>query len=276
MAAFQLFRDLGMSDGIVADGVGLRFSTAITDMILLGYYDEEETSEESLGITDTRKTLKEFAKVVSYATIDQVLGVMAFRRKSLMWLPLILKSTIVFDEFHSYDDYTQDNFNDFLNFFPGIRVIVMSGTVTPAQESNFLTLRPKATVIHSAGGISDLANYQRYRFHFILQEEAPAYFSADARTLWVVNRVKAAQSVGRCFLDAQVLHSRFRHRERVLNGESLVRVSEVKTRFGRSPLRWHRLLWTFPVTGGYSKSAPEMNSFNVWAEPGIVAKCLLN
>lgn len=221
-AAQQLFRDLGSTKiGKARKGSDLRFSTALTDKILLGMGEEE--IEDPDDILDIRRTIAQYASDVVYTTVDQLLGAVSFRRKAVLWLPLAFRSTILFDEFHSYDPMLQANFRLFLKMFPRIRTVALSGTITPDQEREFLVARPGATIIRGSGGEEDLSRYQRYRFHLIPEEDAAQHFSSAHRTLWVVNRVRVAQDVGRTFGDALVLHSRFRHRERVLLADGLVK-----------------------------------------------------
>jgi len=206
-------------------GTQLRTSTSETDQRLLelvrfGQADPDDNDIKSLqGILDT---LCKYSDGIVYATTDQILGSVALRRSSILWLPFITKARINFDEFHAYDPVMESNLHRFLEVFPNLDVVATSATITESQEKAFLQGRPDAEIILSSGKAEVLAKAPRYRFHFIEESEAASYFSTEHKTLWIVNRVHVSQETGKDFPDSIALHSRYRRREALLLQEKLV------------------------------------------------------
>lgn len=225
-AALQLFRDGALTRTEkgkfkAKKGAALRTGTSVTDCVLLQLNGDEEDEEDDAP-RDILEVLDQYGEEIIYATVDQLLGVVSYRRKAILWLPLIVKSRGIFDEFHVYDNIMVHNFNQFLKIFPNTDAIAMSATVTAEQETDFQAMRPGATIIHSSGGVDDLSRYPRYRFHIISENEAMDLFTIKNRTLWVVNRVAVCQGIGRQALNSHVLHSIYRHKGRLLAQEDLV------------------------------------------------------
>jgi CRISPR-associated endonuclease/helicase Cas3 len=99
----------------------------------------------------------------------------------------------------------------------------MSATITEDQEKAFLENRPNALIIRSSGGLEDISMYPRYRFHLIQREDAGGLFQASQKTLWIVNRVRVCQDIGREFGDCDILHSYYPHKDRLLFQEKLIK-----------------------------------------------------
>lgn len=198
------------------DRDSLRTSRARIDHKLLGHEPLvgcscEEEGDEKVETFQMVQDLQGFRSPCVYATIDQLLGSLVCRRRSIMWLLYLVQNTqVIFDEFHAYDQPLRQRFLQFLKWFPGVRVVALSATVPPQLERDVKSLRPGMVVIQSQGDGIDPSTCPRYRFHRVKdRSELPGLFSAEHRTLWRVNRVRVAQSVGRYFQDAIVYHARF-------------------------------------------------------------------
>jgi len=159
------------------------------------------------------RDLAGFISPVTFATIDQVLGVVAFSRRSIMWLLYLVNAAVVFDEYHDYDPQLRRWFHTFLDWFPGIRMIASSGSATAAQQKKLQELRPKIEIIKAP--VDKYATTKRFRFHMIQPQEAFEVFQASQKTLWFVNRVRDAQEVAEACEDALIYHARDRYGSRV-------------------------------------------------------------
>lgn len=154
---------------------------------------------------------RDFDKDIVYTTADQVLGVLAFYRNSVMWLPYLLSSQIVFDEFHSYDDMMRGWYFKFLEWFPGIRTAHLSATV-PRKLQEEVAARTAIPLSSVKSDDSEGVKAKRYRFHLVEADEAEQHFKEG--TLWICNTVSACQQKAQQFDDALVYHSRYRHVDR--------------------------------------------------------------
>lgn len=170
---------------------------------------EREDKQEAI---DALAILRRQSSEVTYATVDQVLGLLTYSRKSVIWLPCIINSIIAFDEVHSYDTRMYFWFEHFLKFFPKIRMIAATATLAKHQEETIKKARSNIQIITTKHDKSDPSYCDRYRFHIIDQTEASKFFQKG--TLWIVNRVGVAQEIGQDFPDALVYHARFRYKDR--------------------------------------------------------------
>lgn len=165
--------------------------------------DQEATADED----SIDKTLGRFTDITD-ATVDQVLGALTFNRKAILWLLHIVQSQIVFDEHHSYDRKLTEYFLRFLEFFPGIRVILLSATVTKQQMARIVAVRPRIRILQDTPNTAP-----RYYFH-ILASKAEAYGEIKDGGLVICNTIASAQEWGTRVPQAEVLHSRKRRKER--------------------------------------------------------------
>jgi len=157
---------------------------------------------------------------VTHTTVDQVLGLLAYSHRSIMWLLYLVDAQIVFDEFHCYDPTMQRWFIHFLRWFPGIRIMCSSATMSDQQRDAVLAVRPQAAVIKDDDADSP-AKVPRYQIHVLgSRAEAEVHFQPGA--LWIVNQVKVSQDIGMAYQDSVVYHSRFRYRDRVRVQRTLV------------------------------------------------------
>lgn len=175
--------------------------------------ENEEAAEEDFALAET---FKNFDKDIVYTTVDQVLGVLAYYRNSVMWLPYLLSSQIVFDEFHDYDDMMTGWYFKFLRWFPKLRTAHLSATVNEELREKVGTLinRPvtKAGAPTFIRDTSEGVRAKRYRFHIVDPAKVDDHFNSG--TLWICNTVAACQGKAKQFNDALVYHSRFRYVDR--------------------------------------------------------------
>lgn len=179
--------------------------------------DSEESTD--LNMEEILEELKGFDKQITYCTSDQILGLLSFSRRSVLWLLYLVQAQIVFDEFHDYDPVMSSWFKRFLDWFPNLRVLAMSASVTPAKRA-VLSVRKDLTHVQDTG--TDIpSDWPRYRVHLLgSRDEALKLFQPG--TLWVVNRISVAQEVGQAFPQSLVYHSHFRYQDRVSIHEKFV------------------------------------------------------
>jgi CRISPR-associated endonuclease/helicase Cas3 len=172
--------------------------------------EEQEAAEESLAVADTFASC---LKDVTFATVDQVLGVMSYSRKSILWLLYLVMAQMAFDEFHAYDEELTRWHQQFLRFFPGIRTLNLSATIAEQQRRRVLDVRPHAQFITTKESDGDKP---RYQLHLLgSEQEALTHFRDARKVLWISNKVADCQRVAALFDDALCYHARFRYYDRV-------------------------------------------------------------
>ena len=185
--------------------------------------EDKQEEEEALRGLDI---FKGFQASITYSTVDQVLGIMAFYRSSVMWLPYLMSAQIVFDEVHGYDPVMRGWYTQFMKWFPGFRTIHLTATLPEAQREEIETAlksrNPDAKLevvrddpIPLTGQEIASCKAPRYRIHVLPGTGAgvaEVYFQAG--TLWFTNLVRRCQDVGQRFTNALVYHSRFRGKDR--------------------------------------------------------------
>lgn len=179
-----------------------------------------EQEEEARGIL---QDLYNLHFEVTHTTVDQVIGLLSFARKSILWLMYLVESQVVFDEVHMYDPILAGWHQRFLNWFPGIRTLHMTATLSAPRLTLLQKGRPSARIFtEPLNGVQAApVDVPRYRIHVVKDaEEARQHF--NDRSLWVVNTIRQAQSLGSDFSDAVVYHSRFRYEDRVERQRDLV------------------------------------------------------
>jgi CRISPR-associated endonuclease Cas3-HD len=185
---------------------------------------EDDPKEEEAEQNECKRILRDMrgwdAGVV-YTTVDQVLGVMAYYRSSIMWLPFLLTARIAFDEVDSYDTNTRGVLLAFLRAFPRLRSSFFSGTlVAPLRKEIEQAIRSRNPGAH----IRDVQESRepgtprmalRYRIH-VLTGEGPevALPYLCPGSIWYCNTVERTQGVGDLVPTAMVLHSQFRWQDR--------------------------------------------------------------
>lgn len=172
-------------------------------------------------LSEALNNFRGFRNLITYTTVDQLLGLLAFKHSSIMWLLYIVQAQVAFDEFHCYDGTMRMYFRQLLQWFPGLRCIATSATVSKQQRELFLTTRLSKPTFLTDTSSNSPSKRLRYRIEVITEAQARKHFIPG--TLWIVNQVKIAQDLGTLYLDALVYHSRFRYGSRSLIQENLMR-----------------------------------------------------
>lgn len=195
--ATSLFQDYRGGNDVV------RHSRAYLDQLQFTATPDEDDKAETEGI---REVCLQLTNDISFCTVDQVVGIMACYAKSIMWLPYLLCSQIVFDEFHSYDSTLRSFHTQFLKRFPKIRTAHMSATIHEARKKEVVNLAN----ISASQIVEEQSQVGRYRIQLVTNPRL--HFKPG--NLWIVNTVDRAISLGRDFPDATVYHSRFKYPDR--------------------------------------------------------------
>lgn len=175
--------------------------------------DEEEAKEDAAV---TMSLFRDGLAEMSFCTADQVLGLPAFYRKSIMWLPYVLTSQIVFDEIHSYDEHMRGWYHRFLQYFPKIRTAHLSATMSRRAVAELQRLT-NATYDPTPYETSKAATVPRYR---IVVLDAPPSVMPE-RCLWFTNTVDRCQAKAQEH-NAVAYHSRFKYLDRKRSKNSLI------------------------------------------------------
>lgn len=203
----------------------LRHSRAWVDVQLRATPQGEprEDAEAQAEAQNAVDALHGCAGGVTFTTADQVLGLMAYYRKSVVWLPYLLKSQVTFDEVHSYDPLMRAWHHRFLEWFPGIPTAHLSATIPEVarQQIEARITEPNPPVPGSPGPriVRDSRRggqprrRPRYRIH-IIPDSTMAADLFDAGTIWFANTVGRCQEIGANASDPVVYHSRFRFMDR--------------------------------------------------------------
>lgn len=175
--------------------------------------EEAEAQEEAAA---TMTLFRDGLAEMTFCTADQVLGAPAFYRKSIMWLPYILTSQIVFDEIHSYDRRMRGWYHRFLTYFPKIRTAHLSATI-PKKAVAQLQALTGATYDSTPYDTSPPTLAPRYR---IVLLSAPPNQMPD-RCLWFTNTVDRCQKKAMQH-GATAYHSRFKYADRKRAKQTLI------------------------------------------------------
>lgn len=191
----------------------------------LVYSSSDEQRQDEQEALDIFAQLQNFGKEISFTTIDQAVGCLALKRKSILWLLHVLNSQLAFDEFHSYDASLQGFYHLFLRLFPNKRTCHMSATASVKQMQYLKESRPNLAVIQDTDP-NGPSHIPRYRFRLCTNEadakkafadEAGLFIARtgrDPKTLWLANTVARVQDLALWAKDALVYHSRFRYEDR--------------------------------------------------------------
>lgn len=178
------------------------------------------TEEELLG--DTPDIVRNMQADVTFTTIDQVVGPLSFRAQSVLWLPHIVRSQVVFDEFHSYrsDKRLRSFHQRFLEWFPGIPCAHMSATVFEDDQKRLSEIgRSGFTILPSKDDAWDRS--PRYRFHCLKPHEVDDV-TLPPGSLRVANVVRRVQALGEVHDEAHVIHSRFKYGVRRVKRKAMI------------------------------------------------------
>ena len=183
----------------------MRAQMDLEEMALTSAPDDSEDDAEA-----AMRIFRGFDSDVTFTTADSVLGLMAYSRPSIMWLPYLLKAQVVFDEVHSYDPTMKTWYFRFLEWFPGLRTAHLSATVTD-QFCHEIERRIEAPyIVRSSGEPSEVE--KRFRIHGVTASEIPDLLTPG--TLCFTNTVARCQALGEPHPESLLFHARFRYRDK--------------------------------------------------------------
>jgi CRISPR-associated endonuclease/helicase Cas3 len=165
---------------------------------------------------------------LNVCTADTVLGLMTLQLRSVVSLPAIMDSVIVFDEIHSYDKELFGNLLVFLRAFPNLPVLLMTATLPKSRLDAIRKVRPELNV---CGGDNSYETLPRYHMRFAdddKYEEVKRTVEQGGKVLWVRNTVdRAIDTFRRCkemFPETKVYvyHSRFKYKNRALTHRKVI------------------------------------------------------
>jgi len=178
------------------------------------------------------RSLRVWSEPVIVCTVDAVLGVLQNHRSGHFALPALLRSAVVFDEIHQYDERLFAALVGFLESFPGIPVLLMTASLQPSRRAVLEGVCARRGMsMPVIDGPADLQSGDRYQ---IERAEVEASFEAaiacarsGGKVLWVANTVGAAMGVTQRLealgLSPITYHSRFRYVDRIGRHETVIR-----------------------------------------------------
>ena len=175
-------------------------------------------NEEHEALQEIARTFRNYNSPVSFCTIDQLLGVMGFSQKAILWLPYILASQIVFDECHSYDSKMTSFYYAFLKAFPKLRTIHMSATLIEARRQELKNHVNDLKVIVDPDTNPNSSEASAPRYRIIWHDSMPDYglMHQEEKSLWFVNTVGRCQAMADQFTsDVWIYHARFRYMDKI-------------------------------------------------------------
>jgi CRISPR-associated endonuclease/helicase Cas3 len=235
--------DKAMLDGLVRSEVE-------GDMEPLGLGDDEPDRDEAGGsggraggaAEDSAGALEQWSTPLVSCTVDTVLGLVQNNRRGLYAWPSIAGSYCVFDEVHAYDEKLFAALLRFLSELPGVPCLLMTASL-PADRLRRLraVMARWGTSPEPVPGPPDLESVPRYRREpcgsveeaWRRVEEA---HGGGKKILWVVNTVDAildlADDQRAVRMGAELYHSRFRYRDRVMRHRAVINAFDPGARPG--------------------------------------------
>lgn len=133
--ATQGYHDYALTLGKDAQ---LVHSRSLVDMEYLGIgEDVEDEKKQTEGVQHEKERISQALERLTHSlticTADTVLGVMQNYRSSLLLLPVLLQSALVFDEIHSYDDSLFEHMVRFLKTFQ-MPALLMTASLQPERR----------------------------------------------------------------------------------------------------------------------------------------------
>jgi CRISPR-associated endonuclease/helicase Cas3 len=211
-AATVLYKDYGLADDRVKHGrawLDLRWRPTPED-------NDKDTREATEEAHVAMSVFQNGTAPITFCTADQVLGLAAFYRKSIMWLPYVLTSQIVFDEVHSYDRHMRGWHERFLQYFPRIRTAHLSATMAHRAVSR---LQELTQATYDPTPYERAPATQMLRYRIVVLPQAPD--EMPDRCLWFCNTVARCQTKA-LEHGALAYHSRFRYGDRKAVRDALI------------------------------------------------------
>jgi CRISPR-associated endonuclease/helicase Cas3 len=220
------YRDYALESGLDGRLTALSHSRAVVDLA----YDEKG-AEAMLEHRARIESLELWGTQITICTVDTVLGLMANQRKAIYSFPAIMKSAIVFDEIHAYDDVMFGHLLVFIKNFTGIPMLLMTASLPEERLEAIRDVRPDLHVVHGDRSYEEAKRYAKFeltrpvsdgKMH-IVEDRIREYIDLypNAKILWVRNQVKWANETYQACLrlfgdiaDVDLYHSRYRYKDR--------------------------------------------------------------
>lgn len=229
------FKDYALESGIPESLITLAHSRSLIDLQTMAQTAPQEDAESS-GIAEASQealraeqdkidSLALWSTPLTVTTADTVLGLMANARRSIYSLPVIMQSTIVFDEIHAFDDQMFGHLLVFLKNFPKLPVLLMTASLPEERLKAIQVIRPD---LNCVPGLKEFEILPRYDFPYTVEQldeqivwrEVQQCLEKNGKVLWVRNRVDWANQIYQKakvdFRDiaVNVYHSRLRYKDR--------------------------------------------------------------
>lgn len=194
------------------------------DIEIFGLHELNDATQDDLSDalrdTDRLDALRAWDMDVVACTVDTVLGLMQNQRKGLYAFPSLVRSAVVFDEVHAYDDELFGALLRFLANLPGVPTLLMTASLPDAhlRALDRVVQQAHGRPLHVIEGPEDLETLPRYRrVHGDPWAHVHEALKQNGKILWVSNTVDRCIAVGDRALAAPTLiyHSRFRYEDRV-------------------------------------------------------------
>ncbi|MHB1654455.1 MAG: CRISPR-associated helicase Cas3' [Desulfitobacteriaceae bacterium] len=232
----------------LGDDAQLVHSRSSVDVELLDVSNDVEESSGAIDEGDKEhiyQALEHLNHTLTICTADQVLGIMQNFRSSLILLPVLLQSALVFDEIHSYDDMLFLHLIRFLKTFK-MPVLLMTASLQPERRRVLEEiLNPQSDQARQAGmndysnvkGPSSIEKIERYQIK--VEQGLPAEWVKNLvlqgeKVLIVINSVSRAVQTYEMLKNRgvptgilNIYHSRFKYLHRLERQRQIVKAFKV-------------------------------------------------
>lgn len=228
----------------LGDDAQLVHSRSSVDVELVDVSNDVEENSGALDEGEKERIFQALEKLnhtLTICTADQVLGIMQNFRASLILLPVLLQSALVFDEIHSYDDMLFSHLIQFLKTFK-MPVLLMTASLQPERrrvlegiinQQSDLTRQEGLNDYSNVKGPSSVEKIERYQIQVrqgLQAEWIKDLVSQGEKVLIVINSVSRAVQTYEMLKDLGVpsqalylYHSRFKYLHRLERQRQIVK-----------------------------------------------------
>jgi CRISPR-associated endonuclease/helicase Cas3 len=229
--ATEHFKDYALELGIRAELTHSRAAVDIAEIQRTAAAEDQEGDEdaEEAAVRAERQKIEALSLwgvPVVVCTVDTVLAALSHGLKALCTFPAVMRSLLVFDEIHAFDDRLFGHLLVFLQHAVGMPILLMTASLPENRRRAIEEVRPDLCRIP---GPENLQQVKRYRIELAERDTTPwpaveRCLAENGKVLWVRNRVdwanevyeKARERVLGTFPGASVdvYHSRLRYCDR--------------------------------------------------------------
>ena len=212
---------------------------------LLASYEQEFERKEStndeneiISFQTKIEALKLWHSKLVFCTAHTVLGLIQNHRKGLYSFPAISQGIFVFDEIHAYPPQLFSALLQFLRIFRNTPIVLMSASLTPAQEKAIQDVlaqnNESADLLRGSKKIEELKRYQITKIDSQNEswDELITELKNGGKVLWITNQVADSQHIyteakarlACAGLELEIInyHSRFRYLDSIKQHKKLV------------------------------------------------------